>query len=153
MISRYTTLLLFIAFGISVKAQSVQKTSLSAFVQVNSNDTLTITTGQSVNGLSDSLNVLQGYLPLQYSFAQVSDLTQNWIQIYPNPTSDFIYFKGNTQAVSQVKIFSSSGQLILDQPYHVSINKIKVSQFPKGIYFVHVYNEQEIISQSKIVIL
>ncbi len=153
MISRYTTLLLFIALRTLVYAQSVQKTSLSAFIQVNSNDTLTITTGQSVNGLSDSLNVLQGYLPLQYSFAQVSDLTQNWIRIYPNPTSDFIYFKGNTQEVSQVKIFSSSGQLILDQPYHASINKIKVSQFPKGIYFVHVYNEQEIISQSKIVIL
>ncbi len=61
--------------------------------------------------------------------------------IYPNPSSDFIYFPSKQTPIS-ISIYNNLGQKIIDKTF-VDINKVDVSQLKKGIYFVQaIYSEK-----------
>jgi hypothetical protein len=61
--------------------------------------------------------------------------------IYPNPSSDFIYFPSKQMPIS-IGIYNNLGQKIIDKT-SVEINKVDVSQLKKGIYFVRaIYSEK-----------
>ena len=63
------------------------------------------------------------------------------VSIYPNPSSDFIYFPSKQMPIS-IGIYNNLGQKIIDQSA-VDINKVDVSQLKKGIYFVRaIYSEK-----------
>jgi hypothetical protein len=58
---------------------------------------------------------------------------QKNIKIYPNPVSDFLYIeRNNLLEKKEVKIFNSTGNLFFSS----FDDKIDMSQFPSGIYFL-----------------
>ena len=61
--------------------------------------------------------------------------------IYPNPSSDFIYFPSKQMPIS-IGVYNNLGQNIIDQ-ISVGINKVDVSQLKKGIYFLQaIYSDK-----------
>lgn len=60
--------------------------------------------------------------------------------IYPNPTSDKLYFKGNSSEIVSLQIFSIQGKLI--QKLNNISTEIDVSQLKAGMYFIEINNSE-----------
>ena len=60
------------------------------------------------------------------------------IKIYPNPTSDYLFFE-NYQEINQVEIVGLSGKVIIKQKMHS--NSLNLSNLPKGIYLIRISGE------------
>ncbi|MCR5114223.1 MAG: T9SS type A sorting domain-containing protein [Bacteroidales bacterium] len=69
-----------------------------------------------------------------------SDWGDNAILIYPNPTSDHLYFATNVEQNVQVSVFALNGQLLQQQQLNTS-ESLDVSNLPRGMYVIRV-NEQ-----------
>jgi hypothetical protein len=71
-------------------------------------------------------------------------ITNNKIKIYPNPTSDKIFIEIDYEFDNlKIEILSISGQVLLNkemEPQGVAKLEIDLSAYPKGVYFVRIYN-------------
>ncbi len=78
-------------------------------------------------------------------YNNISETTlKNKITIYPNPTSDFVYFESKNEIPSRVEITDVNGKIILNQNISNEI-KIDISELNPGNYFIKFYNDRAII--------
>jgi len=63
----------------------------------------------------------------------LKDNTQ--FKVYPNPTSELLYIENQSGKPFSVKVFDSTGRLILEN-HTASDNPLDLSGFPKGIYLL-----------------
>lgn len=76
---------------------------------------------------------------------------ENEIKIYPNPASEYVDIV-SSEEITSVKIFNSSGQLLLIQDSgKFLIKRISVNDFSQGIYFMEVKTNTKIYRQKLIV--
>ena len=72
----------------------------------------------------------------------ISEAEKIGMNIYPNPTSDFLHFSSTgVAAITGVSVFDSSGKLVLEQSYingGQSFVRIQVSDLPSGVYLYQV---------------
>lgn len=69
----------------------------------------------------------------------INELVVENVSVYPNPTTDFIYFKVNSKAkLSEVEVFDLSGKLIFTQ--RVNNETIDLQKLSKGTYFLRFKN-------------
>lgn len=61
------------------------------------------------------------------------------VDIYPNPSSDFVYVKSNTSGKYHLTLMDSSGKVLQSIP---NAERISISSYPKGIYYLLVKNEK-----------
>ena len=66
--------------------------------------------------------------------------TQARISVNPNPTVDALMVNG-VQENSKMVVYSINGIMILSQTSQDGINKIDVSNLPKGMYLLHMDTE------------
>ena len=73
-----------------------------------------------------------------------TEKTTNQINMYPNPSSDYLHIMLDDQLPQELHIYSSHGQLIyFDQNYR-SGDVIRVKDFPAGNYFVRLQDQNSI---------
>ncbi len=60
--------------------------------------------------------------------------------IYPNPTSDILFFKSMNTIFSSVHIYDDLGRLIVETPYPID-NQIDLSKLKDGVYVVKLLND------------
>lgn len=76
-----------------------------------------------------------------HSFSNVScnisldEPKRNSISLYPNPATNTLFISDNDK-ISELKLYNSSGQLILQKTSTPS--SIDISYLPSGIYFLHI---------------
>jgi hypothetical protein len=76
-----------------------------------------------------------------YTQLDVEQYPYQNIQVYPNPTSNFLYF---TDKVSSYQIFNISGSVILsNKTKQADIQKVDISNLPEGIYFLNVQKNDQ----------
>lgn len=63
------------------------------------------------------------------------------LNIYPNPSSEFITIELGTKNQVNVKIFDVNGKIVSDLGVINSTMKIDVSNWSKGVFFAHISNE------------
>ena len=79
---------------------------------------------------------------------ELSDISEyppiNCIQIYPNPTKDFLNISLNIEQLNkfEVAMYNNLGQMVFNQNVDSGHLKINTSDFENGIYFVHIFNEK-----------
>jgi len=94
----------------------------------------------AVNGLSMISNLKVGPTDISESeFANVS--------IYPNPTSGVISING-INGDANVSVTNAQGQLIYNST--LINNRLDMSNQPKGVYFIRIYNDDEMMIQKVI---
>ncbi|SDE80518.1 T9SS type A sorting domain-containing protein [Epilithonimonas hungarica] len=71
----------------------------------------------------------------------VSDISKTQINIFPNPTSNFINIKSN-EIIKSVKLYNASGSLIKTE--NANLSKIDISTFPKGNYLISIETDSGI---------
>ncbi len=72
----------------------------------------------------------------------VSDFNKNNIQVYPNPSSDFINIK-NLDNIQKIRLYDVSGKMVLETQF----NEIDIRKLPAGQYILNVHSGSEIISK------
>ncbi|MCD4723754.1 MAG: choice-of-anchor J domain-containing protein [Bacteroidales bacterium] len=80
----------------------------------------------------------------------IEELTPETISLYPNPANSIVEFKSGFE-IEQLKIFDNSGKLILDKKVTGKSTIISVESLNAGIYIVHVYIEDDIITKKLII--
>ena len=73
--------------------------------------------------------------------ADVNDIQK--LNVYPNPTNDFIHFFENSFASGSYEITNLEGQILMMGNYQNQINKIDVQNLPKGLYIIRVKDSFE----------
>ncbi|MEZ5105613.1 MAG: fibronectin type III domain-containing protein [Draconibacterium sp.] len=56
---------------------------------------------------------------------------------YPNPTADMVYFNRNIDGKSQLQVYSSSGEIIINRKLNTNY-KISTGNLASGIYFISI---------------
>ena len=81
-------------------------------------------------------------------------ITPNNFVVYPNPTSNFIYFKTNNANINNytVQLIDVYGKLIIETTSNHS-NKINVSNIANGVYMVKFLNKDTLQSEVKKIII
>ena len=88
------------------------------------------------NWISSSNNVLSTNSTLESSI----------LSIYPNPVTHFLSIH-TTEQMSGIKIFDISGKLIFDLKQKSNTINTDWSIYPKGIYFVVIYDESSFVTK------
>jgi len=71
----------------------------------------------------------------EFIFTEVEELISEQLEVYPNPTMDWVYFK---KPVSKVRLLLSNGQLI---QLPLINNGVNMSNLPSGIYYLQADGE------------
>ena len=66
---------------------------------------------------------------------------ENLFEIYPNPTSDFIFIENKEMELYEVVIFDTFGKSIYNNTFSNHNEQISLSHLSKGIYFVEIRTE------------
>ncbi|TAG53564.1 MAG: T9SS C-terminal target domain-containing protein [Cytophagales bacterium] len=72
---------------------------------------------------------------------KLKDMHKNGFEIYPNPVNDILNFENND--FINLKIFDLTGNVLVEKTG--IINQISVANLPKGIYFLEIKKERNII--------
>lgn len=82
----------------------------------------------------------------------VKESTQNaTIFIYPNPTSDFLLIEGDLQNTQYV-VLDFLGRVVYENSLQNNLEKVDVSGFPSGMYFVKITQNGNNLASQKIII-
>ena len=81
------------------------------------------------------------------------EVVQGIIKIYPNPTDNYIYIDYSKENLinNQLIISDIQGKIIFQKP--LNEDKIDVSDYPNGIYFLQIRKDDRVIFREKVVIL
>ncbi|MPS74296.1 MAG: T9SS type A sorting domain-containing protein [Chryseobacterium sp.] len=71
----------------------------------------------------------------------VSEINKTQINIFPNPTSDFINIKSD-ETIKTIKLYNAAGSLVKTESNDLS--KINISTFPKGNYLISIETDSGI---------
>lgn len=84
--------------------------------------------------------------------SNINETTINVIQLYPNPSNEFLYIKNLlNQHISSVSIYSIDGKLIKTEVPKNGLSALSVRELSNGLYFVKVIHEKGIHSTNFIV--
>lgn len=72
------------------------------------------------------------------SISIVKNNIQN-IVVFPNPTNNILQLKGISSG--NILIYNSIGQLIINTPF---VNQINISNLPKGMYHIFIYQDHKV---------
>lgn len=75
-------------------------------------------------------------------------------KIFPNPTSEYatIQFKNEARFMTYLKVFSANGQLMTHRSTHKPQIKIRVADYPAGVYVVKLSQGETEVSKQLVVV-
>jgi hypothetical protein len=68
----------------------------------------------------------------------------NIINIYPNPSNDFLIIKTNGALPLKFEIFNAVGQVKLNGTSNQKLVQLDVSDLIDGIYYIKIYNSTQL---------
>jgi len=78
------------------------------------------------------------------NLTKVNNTSLNFIQIFPNPTSDYLFIQGVKNFENHtIEIFHSSGRLISQAK--LQTNQIDVQHLPRGFYYLKILDHRDIV--------
>lgn len=105
---------------------------------------ITITNKGTLTGGSQNYSLIISGDNVSTLATNENNLTENYVKVYPNPTTDVLKISG-TDAWKSVKILDASGRLIREIK-DLKNNKIDVSSLSKGTYQLILLNENTNLS-------
>lgn len=72
-----------------------------------------------------------------------SMIKSKFFTIYPNPTTDLIYFESTQFNDFKVSVYNNLGQIILQETFIHTNNSISLKKLTKGIYYIKLENEKD----------
>jgi hypothetical protein len=86
-----------------------------------------------------------------FDFLGLTQSEKSWIAAYPNPTSGEFTITNGNGSITKVVVFDAAGRMINQKQVEQSSTVLNLSTVQNGVYFVHVYDEQERVSIVKVI--
>ena len=157
-----TLLLLIYVVFFSVKGQSISRrvfcsASSSGLTNVNNQYYVDYTVGESIITTISNMNIIitQGFEQPDDKFQKRNNLFEKEIiQLYPNPTNNFINisFKTNKNFINgKIVIYDTNGKNILEKKIVNNAKIFDISYLKKGMYTIQIFNNKKLISTKKLI--
>jgi len=102
-------------------------------------------------GVNWGNNVYETSTPCINQFSSITTTQFQKIELYPNPTTTQINFKG-VNSSSTLIVYNSFGQAVLNKKINANSTQTNISNLPSGIYFVTLQNaNNKVIFKQKMV--
>lgn len=129
---------------------------LKANYSYNSHSQPIYATAEDFNGTSWIPSTYHNTVHFYYedfSPTGISSVEKNNLEIYPNPTSDFIRVKLNDSNLNRIKIIDITGKVVFETKSipHASEVEIPVNHLPSGVYVLRLENGNESGSKTFVV--
>ncbi|MCX8523616.1 zinc-dependent metalloprotease [Chryseobacterium formosus] len=86
------------------------------------------------------------------SFLSVNNIEKvNSINLFPNPTTQYISIASPLAKINEVEIFNAEGRLVKKATINNETDKIDVRDFATGVYYVRTYNNKEFVKSMKFI--
>lgn len=86
------------------------------------------------------------------TFLAVNEVEKsNSINLFPNPTTQYISIASPLTKIDEVEIFNSEGRLVKKAVIRNETDKIDVKDFASGVYYVRTYNGRNFIKSMKFI--
>ncbi len=82
-----------------------------------------------------------------YSNTQDIDKNNYSIQLYPNPTTEFLVIETETDIISEIQIYDISGKLVLSNVINSNHKEIDVSKLPQSVYLINIKINNTVFSK------
>ena len=105
---------------------------------IDSEDNIWVATSTGVSKISNILSV-------------INETETFGFRIFPNPSNDMVYLSNEGKTIQEVSICNNLGTLIYTNNKLQEEYNIDISSFAKGLYFVSIECENEIITQKVII--
>ena len=87
------------------------------------------------------------HLVAHFYFADVIEESIDAVELFPNPTTDMLYIKGN--GIRRVTLFNTLGQLVEDREVEdQDLVMVNVSSLKTGVYVIRIVTDQKCISKT-----
>ena len=87
------------------------------------------------------------HLVAHFIFVEGIDENHDAVELFPNPTTDKLYIKGN--GIRRVTIFNTLGQLVEDREMEdQDLVMVNVSSLKTGVYVIRIVTDQKCISKT-----
>lgn len=130
-----------LGFSQSVSPEVVNS---SGGVYSNSNNTILFSVGETaITPISSANNAIsQGFLQSKPSLLDITESSlESNLTIYPNPSTDLIYFKNLKLAEElSIKVFDRMGKVVSEKI--IKNQSLDVSSFSEGVYQVVIYDKK-----------
>lgn len=93
--------------------------------------------------ISESNNLTQGFHQGNISVLSILKNTNLKIELYPNPTTNYLSLQCPTEYQPTVEIMNSLGEVLYKDEHLSGLSQIEMSSYAKGLYFVKVYINQK----------
>ena len=112
-----------------------------------SNEFFPTQSGEYSVEVTDSNGCTMISFAISFNYTSISEGDDYLLNIYPNPTSSFLYID-EAAKISEVEIFNSLGDKVLHHTNEMSANQLKfnLANKTRGIYFVKVIRGNELIN-------
>jgi len=141
---RSSITIFMLCFCFASFSQSIEKFSLDsggASVKTNNVEIL-FTVGEvfvSELIVDDNAHISEGFIngDKDGSLSLVDNHLNNGFKIYPNPTNNVVFLKGETEQISRIELISVLGQKIADLRY--GFETVSLESLDNGVYFLKIY--------------
>ena len=76
--------------------------------------------------------------------SKVSDFAVENTTLYPNPSNGIFYISNGSNNAAFVNIFNVTGKLIYSNSNYFENEKIDISNYPSGVYFVEIKTDKSV---------
>ncbi len=97
------------------------------------------------NPFIDSINFVN-YIDFYSMGIKENDLQNNNINIYPNPSKNFINIESSDK-IENIKLYNFTGQIVFDKIINNNSIQINTSVYKSGIYFIKIKTKNNLINK------
>lgn len=99
----------------------------------------------AISRFQNSLELNEGFHQVYYDLVVKTStpLPEDWqVNVYPNPTAHFLRIELDDPLPVHAQLFSPTGQMIIDVPELHTGEELDLSQFPAGVYWLRLQDEE-----------
>ncbi len=87
------------------------------------------------------------------SITGVFEVSSDEMDIYPNPTHDFVHIIVGSHPLENLKylIYDGSGKIVASKIITCNTEQIDLSCFANGFYFISIYDQEKLVNKVKII--
>jgi len=63
---------------------------------------------------------------------------QNFINIYPNPSNDFVFIEPGNETIFNLEIYNTLGELVYNKKKLLGLTRIELNNQPYGLYLIKI---------------
>jgi hypothetical protein len=140
----------FFCFSPSINGQEVFVYNSSGGSSSNSDFVVISSFAEPITSIGS--NVENGFLSFKkypINLSQKNITENNQVKIYPSSTEDFLYVE--SFQLFELIVYNGVGQKIETHSINVGVNRINISKYSTGIYYLKLNNDFENVPSFKII--